>query len=74
MMIEWPQHKCGSVMVSIHSAKPNENSEINIDIFIGHPSIWNITFWHKDRASIPQPVVIELDALENQENHKHYII
>jgi hypothetical protein len=49
----------------INSATPNENSEINTNIFVGDP-IWNITSWHKDRTSIPQPVVIELDALETK--------
>merc|ERR1711862_524110 len=37
----------------------NENS----NIFKGNP-VWNITSWHKDHTSIPEPIVIELDQLE----------
>eukprot|EP00978_Attheya_sp_CCMP212_P027355 scaffold91610_cov58-Attheya_sp.AAC.7 len=43
--------------------KTKSNSETSINIFQGDP-VWNITSWHESRTSIPQPVVIELGALE----------
>mmetsp|Transcript_15006 Transcript_15006/g.27211 ORF Transcript_15006/g.27211 Transcript_15006/m.27211 type:complete len:126 (-) Transcript_15006:132-509(-) len=43
--------------------KTKSSSETSINIFQGDP-VWNITSWHESRTSIPQPVVIELGALE----------
>jgi hypothetical protein len=35
----------------------------NVNIFKGDP-VWNISSWHKDRTSIPQPYVILLEELQ----------
>ena len=37
------------------------------NIFIGDP-VWNITSWHKEKNSIPQPYVIQLSGLDFKES------
>uniref|UniRef100_A0A7S2A3S8 SGNH hydrolase-type esterase domain-containing protein n=1 Tax=Ditylum brightwellii TaxID=49249 RepID=A0A7S2A3S8_9STRA len=39
----------------------------NSNIFQGDP-VWNISSWHEDKTSIPQPYAIQLDALQLKES------
>ena len=53
------------------SSTSNSKMNSHFNIFDGDP-VWNITSWHKHRTSTPQPMMIELGALEfKDENSSH---